>query len=223
MTVLASMPSYEIALRYRQDGWLVIPRDSIFPSPYVAQAAITSLRNAIRSLPLVDDQPGSERHHLDNPAFVDLLAPWLHCGPFEGLCRHVFQGEDVFVKYLRSRNPIYCQGEQALHSDWYLDSPRERMEVFIALDKVTLENGALEIKPSDDSEPVAVTWEAGGMVVMDSVIPHRGTTNRCGNSRQVVSAHVGVHLREDEKALSFILRGSKAVSNKHVIVETRQR
>ncbi len=206
MTALASLPSDQLGRRYRQAGWLVIPRDRIFASTIAAEAAMASLRDAIRSRPLVDDQPGCERHHLDESAFVDLLAPWLHCGQFQGLCRDVFQDEDVFVKYLRSRNPVHGQGEQELHSDWYQNCPHERMEVFVALDEVTLDNGPLEIQTSAVSEPVAVTCEPGAMVVMDSVIPHRGTTNRRGASRQVVSAHVGIRLRADEQALAFLRR-----------------
>lgn len=209
MTALASLPSDELGRRYRQAGWLVIPRDRIFTSTTAAEVAMSSLRDAIRSRPLVEDQPGCERHHLDELVFVDLLAPWLHCDPFQDLCRRVFRNKDVFVKYLRSRNPLYGQGEQALHSDWYMDSPGERMEVFVALDDVTLENGPLEIQACVDAAPVAVTWEAGAMVLIDSAILHRGTTNCTGTSRQVVSAHVGVNLREDEKALSFIPRSKK--------------
>jgi len=91
------------------------------------------------------------------------------------------------------------------------------MEVFVALNDVTLENGPLEIQASADTDPVAVTWEEGGIVVMDSVIAHRGTTNRSGTFRQVVDAHVGVHLREDEKSLSLILRANKSVSDKKVV------
>jgi len=206
MTVLAPRSSHERASRYLQAGWLVIPRDHIFPSPDAARAAMVSLRDAIRCRPLVDDQPGSERHHLDEPVFVSLLTPWLQSGLFLSLCEHLFPDEDVFVKYLRSRNPLHAQGEQALHSDWYVECPGERMEVFVALDEVTLENGPLEIQAFSDCEAAVVTWEAGAMVVMDSVIPHRGTTNRGGVSRQVVSAHVGVHLRSDESVLSYILR-----------------
>jgi len=210
MTTVAPLSSDAIARPYREAGWLIIPRIAIFPSPDAARVAMASLRDAIRGRPLVEDRPGCERHHLDELVFVDLLAPWLHCDPFQDFCRRVFRNKDVFVKYLWSRNPLYGQGAQALHSDWYMDSPGERMEVFVALDDVTLENGPLEIQAYVDAAPVAVTWEAGAMVVMDSVILHRGTTNCTGTSRQVVSAHVGVNLRENEKALSFILRGYEA-------------
>ena len=51
------------------------------------------------------------------------------------------------------------------------------------------------------------------MVELNKTLPNSG-----GTSRQVVSAHVGVHLREDEKALSLILRGSTALSDKHAIL-----
>jgi hypothetical protein len=210
MTALATLSSDDLARRYLQAGWLVIPTDHIFPSPNAAQAAVSSLRDAIRTRPAINDQPGCERHHLDDPVFVNLMSPWLQSGPFLSLCRLCFPDSDVFVKYLRSRNPLHGQGEQALHSDWYVECPGERMEVFVALDEVTLENGPLEIQAFPDCGAVAVTWEAGAMVVMDSVIPHRGTTNRSGVSRQVVSAHVGVHLRSDEEALSFCMRRDEA-------------
>jgi hypothetical protein len=209
MTALATLSSDDLARRFLQARWLVIPKDQIFPSPDAAQAAISFLRDAIRTRPAINDQPGCERHHLDDPVFVNLMAPWLQSSPFLSLCRQIFPDEDVFVKYLRSRNPLHEQGEQVLHSDWYPEYPGERMEVFVALDEVTLENGPLEIEAFPNCGAVVV-WEAGAMVVMDSVIPHRGTTNRGGASRQVVSAHVGVHLRPDEEALAFCMRRGEA-------------
>lgn len=204
MKVLNSPLLDELAHQFQKMGWLVIPRALLFSSQDSAQTALKSLRDAIRQRPLVNDQPGCERYHLDESVFLDLLAPWLHGDPFQKLCRQVFHDEYVFVKYLRSRNPVHGQGDQSFHSDWYTDSPGERMEVFVALDDVTLENGPLEILTPDNSQPVTVTWEAGSMVVIDSVLPHRGTTNRDGSPRQVVSAHVGVHQREDEQPLAFI-------------------
>jgi len=117
MTALAPLSSDKLARRYRQAGWLVIPRYHIFPTLDAARAAVASLRDAIRSRPLLDDQPGCERHHLDEPTFVDLLAPWLHCEPLQNLFGHVFQEQDVFLKFLRSRNPLRGHGEQALHRD----------------------------------------------------------------------------------------------------------
>lgn len=181
--------------------FIIISQDQIFQSVSLTNAAIAALRGAINNEKPVDDQPGSVRYYLNDEFYSSLVCPWLSSNPFQNLCKHLFKERDIYIMYLRSRNPNHLEGEQSFHSDWDPDCPGERLEIFIALDDIRCDNGPIEIKTSSHVESFTINCYAGSLIVIDSTLLHRGTMNLSGASRQVVGGQVGTNPRVGEEPL----------------------
>jgi len=149
----------------------------------------------------LDDQPGSIRFNLDNlinTCFaklfkIQLISIFLH---------NYFKTNNIYVRYIRFRNPILNEGEQDFHIDWYEKSKIKRLEFFFMLDEMNLNNGCIEIMK--DNVIKSILTPACSILLVDSTILHRGTKNISGEQRRIVSCQLAAELMSNEPFLKVI-------------------
>lgn len=172
-------------------GYLMINYPVIHQEPFDSIAWRQRLDLLLATLTPIDDQPGALRYHLSGKTIERFLAPWLTCPILEDLGHAMFGSDQMQVNYIRYREPLYGRGLQRLHRDWDNKYSQRRLEVFIAFDPVTPANGCTEIIDLTTGNPVLITLDPGCVLLLDSSILHRGTRNRSGERRRVISFQVG--------------------------------
>lgn len=168
------------------------------------QSSIESIKQRLETAPCIDDQPGAIRYHLDNEEFVWLLLPWMEALPMRNFIANFFATNDFFITYIRCRSPLKHQGQQKFHRDWF--TPKERLEVFIAVDGINQENGPLEVRTSSKTSRLVV-MDPGDICILDSETLHRGTRNISGNKRLLISLHIASQLKDGEDYVSYFKDG----------------
>ena len=153
---------------------------------------------------VLHDQPGAIRYNLDNAVdygYLDLfiLNPVVNDFLFE-----YFKSNSFFIKFIRYRNPLYLAGDQELHYDWIVIDDEKRIEMFILLDDMDLNNGGLVIMQDDTL--VSINAVAGSCILMDSTTLHGGSKNINGKSRALIDIHIGVTAQVNEQCLKRIFK-----------------
>lgn len=170
----------------------------VFGETSEVESSIERILAFIRNHPEANDDPESTRHHLDEPYFVPYLNLWLHNRQFRMLVKEFFGvHETLYIKYLRYRSPHPQRGQQYFHRDWHRNPRTRRLEIFIALDDSNKLNGATEIIDSENRRAI-LGVKRGGVVALDSSASHRGTNNKSGASRRLISLQVGIKMFENE-------------------------
>jgi ectoine hydroxylase-related dioxygenase (phytanoyl-CoA dioxygenase family) len=166
--------------------------------------SIESIKQRLDTFSCIDDQPGAIRYHLDDEEFVWLLLPWIEALPMRSFISDFFATNNFFITYVRCRSPLKNQGQQKYHRDWF--TPKERLEVFIAVDGVNQENGPLEVSTSNKTSRIIV-MDPGDICILDSETLHRGTRNISGKTRRLISLHIASQLKDDEDYVSYFNDG----------------
>jgi hypothetical protein len=175
----------------KKHGFVIIESTVFHKQAYDQSIWRNRLDALLSALEPVDDQIGSLRYHLSGPAIEQLLEPWLCCKAIESLSLAVIGCDQLQVNYIRYREPLYGRGLQKLHRDWDSGHPGGRLEMFIAFDKVTSENGCTELIDYMTGTKASIYLEPGSVLLINSSVLHRGTRNRSGRRRRVVSLQIG--------------------------------
>ncbi len=152
----------------------------------------------------VDDMPGCLRYHLDTKDILEFLDIYLSSTLIVNTVSEMLSCDRYFVKFVRYRNPLKDGGLQNFHRDWDHGCKTRRLEIFIIFDDFLKENGCLEVYIDEHIIPVLLP--KGSLIVMDSTLSHRGTTNQSGESRILIDVHVGSELMSGEEAISYYPR-----------------
>jgi len=112
------------------------------------------------------------------------------------------------VNFIRYREPKAQAGLQDWHIDWKENQWRERIEVFIALDDTHQDNGCTQIKSSSTGSTFHGVMSAGSILVMDSILEHRGGMNKTGKPRRVIDIQIALRktLSNDQYVAKYPLK-----------------
>jgi hypothetical protein len=149
----------------------------------------------------LDDQPGAIRFNLDNLINTS-FAKLFEKQSISIFLQNYFKTNNIYVRYIRFRNPILNEGEQDFHIDWYENSKIKRLEFFFMLDEMNLKNGCIEI--IKDNAIKSILTPACSVLLIDSTILHRGTKNTSGEQRRIVSCQLAAELMSNEPYLKVI-------------------
>jgi hypothetical protein len=164
------------------------------------------LETLIKNLDMVHDQPGALRYHLDSINTVNLIKPWLNNEILSSSISYFFETSDLKIKYIRLREPIRGLGLQKWHYDWHFNSHEKRLELFILFDQMNEKNGCTEIKNIESGNIERIIASEGSLILMDSRVYHRGTRNRSGERRRVISLQISpIHDGDDRQICNFPL------------------
>jgi hypothetical protein len=172
-------------------GFVIIHADDFFGLAFDEQSWRRRLDELLRTQLPAGDQPGALRYHLSGKSIEDLLNPWLSIPGLSKAAQAILGCDSLQVNYIRYREPLYGQGLQKLHRDWNVEHPQKRLEMFVAFDEITRENGCTEVIDRATGLSVSVLLSPGSAVLIDSSVLHRGTRNRSGMRRRVVSLQIG--------------------------------
>jgi hypothetical protein len=149
----------------------------------------------------LDDQPGAIRFNLDN--IIDTsFAKLFEIQSISIFLQDYFKTNNIYVRYIRFRNPILDEGEQEFHVDWDEKSKIKRLEFFFMLDEMNLKNGCIEI--IKDNVIKSILTPECSVLLIDSTILHRGTKNISGEQRRIISCQLAAELMSHEPYLKVI-------------------
>jgi len=148
-----------------------------------------------------NDQSGSLRYHLDSTDTIELIKPWLNNRVLCNVISYYFEPLELKIKYIRLREPIKGFGLQKWHYDWDFHSHEKRLEMFILFDDMKEKNGCTEIKNTTSGIIEKIIATEGSVLLMDSSTIHRGTRNRSGERRRLLSLHISPRLDSDDRKI----------------------
>lgn len=172
-------------------GFVVIDTSDFFGYDFDDQSYRLALDALLDSLTPVDDQAGALRYHLSGQSIGDFLDPWLYCPGLNEAAQIILESRALQLNYIRYREPYFGQGLQKLHRDWNIDHSQKRLEMFVAFDFVKADNGCTQVIDKVTGFLVPVVLNPGSVALIDSTVLHRGTRNRSGDRRRMVSLQIG--------------------------------
>lgn len=137
------------------------------------------------------DQPGCIRYYLCGIDVKELLNLWLKNHILSSLVFDYFGTKNLQVNFYRYREPVYGRGMQRLHYDWLPSHSEKRLELFIAFDSTTLENGCTQVVNRLTNQLEYLPLKEGSVLILDSKLLHRGTRNRSGERRRIIDVQIG--------------------------------
>ncbi len=174
----------------QREGYVILDVGLFFKSKKQMEIQRKRLEMLLLSRALVDDQAGAIRYHLDDLCALQTFIRWLMNPLLIKLMRGFISSEDLQINYVRYREPYYGGGLQRFHYDWHPDSPERRIEVFIAFDDIDRENGCTQIISPITGNIIDLPLTSGSVLCLNSCLSHRGTRNRSGNRRRLVSMQI---------------------------------
>lgn len=164
------------------------------------------LETLTKKLDVANDQSGALRYYLDSVDTVNLIKPWLKNRILSSSISYFFETSELKIKYIRFREPIRGLGLQKWHCDWHFNSHEKRLELFILFDQMNEKNGCTEIKKIGNGCIEKIMASEGSLILMDSRVLHRGTRNRSGERRRVVSLQISpINDGDDRQVCNFPL------------------
>jgi hypothetical protein len=187
--------------RLEKNGYAILGPKIFGLNKPMLSALNEQLEKLIVELDEANDQPGALRYHLDNINTIKLISPWLNNHLLCSSILHFFETPQLKIKYIRFREPLRGLGLQKWHYDWYFNSHEKRLEIFILFDQMNEVNGCTEIKNIENGNTEKITASEGSLVLMDSRALHRGTRNKSGERRRVISLQISPLGEDDDRKI----------------------